>query len=321
MCKFIGIDVSKDKANVVVTGDIHEQQVEVENNTKGHQTLVKRLSQLGINEGHVCMEATGTYYEGLAEHLHRAGFRVSVVNPARIKDYGRSKGRRNKTDRLDAWLIADYCRTQQPAQWLPPSAEMRELRGMARRRESLMQMRQQEVNRLKSGAYQASMMAHTQQLITYLTQQVTEVERLIGQHIKAHRSLQRLCKLLTSIPGIALKSAWCILAEIQDMAVFASAKQLAAYAGLTPEQVVSGSSVRGQSRLTKFGNRRLRTAFFFPALVAMRSQPFFRAFAQRHLAKGLCKMAVVVLLMHKLIRIVFGVLKSGQPFNLATLTS
>lgn len=192
---------------------------------------------------------------------------------------------------------------------------------MGRRYDSLLKMRQQEINRLKSGAYHASMVAHTHQHLAFLKQQLSEVERLIRAHIKAHRALQRLCHLLTSIPGIGLKTAWRVLAEIQDIAIFASAKQLAAYAGLTPQRVESGSSVRGQSRLTKLGNRRLRTALFFPALVAMRSHLFFRQLAQRHLANGHCKMSVVGLLMHKLIRIIFGVLKSEQPFNLAALTS
>jgi transposase len=321
MSSHLGIDVSKDKLDVEVIGSEQTWRCEVSNSLQGYQRLCKQLGEWGVGEVEVCMEATGTYYEGVAEYLHQAGYRVSVVNPAWIKDYGKSQGRRNKTDRLDAWLIADYCRPQQPPQWQPPSPALRELRSMGRRYDSLLKMRQQEINRLKSGAYQARMVAHTHQHIAYLKQQLTEVEQLIRAHIKAHRSLQRLCKLLTSIPGIGLKTAWRVLAEIQDIAIFASAKQLAAYAGLTPERVESGSSVRGQSRLTKLGNRRLRTALFFPALVAMRSHPFFRQLALRHLDNGHCKMSVVGLLMHKLIRIIFGVLKSEQPFHLAALTS
>ena len=321
MSSNMGVDVSKDKLDVEVVSGEQSWRCEVENSLKGYHQLRKNLGQWGVEEVEVCMEATGTYYEGVAEYLHQAGYRVSVVNPARIKDYGKSQGRRNKTDRLDAGLIADYGRTQHPCQWQPPSPALRELRSMGRRYDSLLKMRQQETNRLKSGAYQASMVVHTQQHIAYLKQQLIELERLIRAHIKAHRSLQRLCHLLTSIPGIGLKTAWRVLAEIQDIAIFASAKQLAAYAGLTPERVESGSSVHRHSRLTKLGNRRLRTALFFPALVAMRSHPFFAAFVQRHLANGHCKMSVVGLLMHKLIRIIFGVLKSDHPFNLAALTS
>lgn len=320
MSTTIGIDVGKDELEVLVLHDEVEQRLAVENRPRGFKALLKALQRMGAGTGQVCMEATGTYYEGVAEYLHQAGYRVSVVNPARIKDYGKSKGRRNKTDRLDAWLIADFCRSQHPVQWLPPAPEMRALRSMAHRYDALMKMRQQEINRLKSGAYTPAMTAQTRQHIAQLKTQLVAVERLIGDHIKAHRSLQRLSHLLASIPGIGLKTAWRILAEIQDIALFSSAKQLAAYAGLTPERVESGASVRGQSHLTKLGNRRLRTALFFPALVAKRSQPFFTAFAQRHLDHGHCPMSVVAILMHKLIRIVFGVLKSGQPFDLALLT-
>lgn len=321
MSSYIGVDVSKDELEVLVMHHEQEQCLKVENSAKGFKTLRKALQRLGVREGQVCMEATGSYYEGVAESLYQAGYTVSVVNPAWVKDYGRSQGRRNKTDRLDAWLIADYGRTQQPVAWRPPSPALRELRSLVRRRAALMKMRQQEINRLKSGAYLSVMRAQTGDHITYLKEQVMAVERLIRQHMKAHRCLQRLSKLLTSIPGIGDKTAWCVLAEAQDLSVFSSAKQLAAYAGLTPQQCQSGSSLHGPSRLSQLGNRRLRTAFFFPALVAMRSHPFFRTLAQRHLANGHCKMSVVTLLMHKLIRIVFGVLKSGQPFNLAALTS
>lgn len=321
MSSSVGIDVSKDQLDVVVMQAEVEQHLKVENAPKGYKALVKNLHRLGVKDGRVCMEATGTYYEGVAQHLHEAGYRVSVVNPAWIKDYGKGQGRRNKTDRLDAWLIADYCRTQQPVEWMPPSPEMRQLRSMSHRYDSLMKMRQQEINRLKSGAYGPEMVAHTQQVMAYLQQQMTDIERLIHAHIKAHRALQRLCHLLTSIPGIGLKTAWRLLAEIPDFSLFSSARQLAAFAGLTPEHFESGSSVRGKSRLTRFGNRRLRTALFFPALVALRSHPFFRAFSQRHLDHAACKMQMVAIVMHKLIRIVFGVLKSGQPFDLAVLTS
>lgn len=321
MSNQIGIDTSKDLLEVVVEQDEQKTSLKVENKAKGYKALVKGLHRMGVKEGHVCIEATGTYHEGVAEYLHAAGYRVSVVNPAWVKAYGKGKGRRNKTDRLDAALIADYGRTQQPPAWQPPSPERRQLRSMSHRLDSLMKMRQQEVNRLKSGVYDTTMAAQTRSNIASLQRQIVEVERLIRAHIKAHRSLQRPCQLLVTIPGIGLKTAWRLLADIPDITLFSTARQLAAFAGLTPEHFESGSSVRGKSRLTRFGNRRLRSALFFPALVALRSHPFFSAFAQRHLAHAACKMQMVAIVMHKLIRIVFGVLKSGQPFDLAVLTS
>jgi transposase len=60
------------------------------------------------------MEATGTYAFPVAEVLFEAQHLVSVVNPARIKKYSESQLTRNKTDRLDASIIADFCNTQAP---------------------------------------------------------------------------------------------------------------------------------------------------------------------------------------------------------------
>jgi len=86
MSSSVGIDVSKDQLDVVVMQAEVEQHLKVENAPKGYKALVKNLHRLGVKDGRVCMEATGTYYEGVAQHLHEAGYRVSVVNPAWIKD-------------------------------------------------------------------------------------------------------------------------------------------------------------------------------------------------------------------------------------------
>jgi transposase len=128
-------------------------------------------------------------------------------------------------------------------------------------------------------------------------------------HLKAQRDL------LTSIPGIAETTATVILAEIRDLDTFDSADQLAAFAGLTPHEFSSGSSVHGKPRLSKIGNSRLRKALYMPAVVACRHNPFIRAFCDRLLAKGKSKMSMVGAAMHKLLRQAFGVLKSQKPFD------
>lgn len=320
MSSYIGIDVSKNQLEVLVMQGDQEVPMAVANEPKGWAALIRDLHKLGVQEGHACMEATGAYGEGIAQALYNAGYPVSVVNPAWVKGHGRGKGRRTKTDRLDAWRLANYCRSEQPDLWSPPPLEMRELRAMTRRLAALLDLRQQERNRLQSDAFSPAMNRVTLDLIAHLTRQMEDLQRLIQQHVKAHRSLQHLCHLLVTIPGIGFKTACCLIAEIQDISRFASAKQLAAYAGLCPEIAVSGLS-RSKSRLSPAANRRLRAALFFPALVVRRCSPFFSAIADRHIAAGHCKMSAIGILMHKLLRIVFGVWISGQPFDLARLTS
>jgi len=72
---------------------------------------------------HVCLEATGGWSEQVAISLSEAGHVVSIVNPARIKAFARSEMVRTKTDRIDAALIARFCRLHQPEPWTPPAPE------------------------------------------------------------------------------------------------------------------------------------------------------------------------------------------------------
>jgi transposase len=264
---------------------------------------------------HACLEATGYYGDDVAQFLHEAGYRVSVVNPARIKGYADSRLSRNKTDAADAALIADFCRTQQPEAWTPPPAEQRELQALVRHLENLTAMRQQEVNRRQAGIPSEMVLKTLDDHIAFLNQQIADLLRQIHDHIERHPHLRQQRDLLTSIPGIGDLTAYKLLAEIRDIAVFDNARQLAAFAGLTPRQHTSGSSVRGRTRLSKRGSSRLRAALYFPAIVAQRHNPILHPFAHRLLASGLSKLAVIAAVMRKLLHLVFGILKSGQPFD------
>jgi len=92
-------------------------------------------------------------------------------------------------------------------------------------------------------------------------------------------------------------------------------RQLAAFAGLNPYQRQSGSSVNGQSRLSKIGSKYLRKALYMPAIVATRWNPVIAKFAANLLQRGKCKMSALGAAMRKLLHIVFGVLKTQQPFR------
>ncbi len=87
------------------------------NTTKGHDELVSWLKGHKIDHAHICIEATGTYMEPVAECLYDAGYIVSVINPALGKAFAQSEGLRNKTDTVDARMLAEFCRQKRPAAW------------------------------------------------------------------------------------------------------------------------------------------------------------------------------------------------------------
>jgi transposase len=311
----LGIDISKAKFDVML---LHEGQSihEVFANTpKGFGKLRHWLKKQGVKQLHACMEATGTYGDDLAEYLYQQGWAVSVVNPSRIKSYAQSQLRRNKTDKSDAAVIADFCRTQQPDLWSPPDPAVRELRGLVRYLEDLHHMRTQQLNRLKAEPGSRTVSRNLRKHITFLDRQIQEVEDLIRQHIDQHPDLKHQKELLTSIPGIGDTTASSLLAEIGDWRSFPAARQLAAFAGLTPGQHQSGSSVRSRSHLTKVGNPHLRRILYLPALTARRYNPIIKPFCDNLSLHDKSKMVVIGAAMRKLLHIAFGVLKSDLPFD------
>lgn len=311
----LGIDVSKESLDVcLIFGDLCQSSV-FENNFTGHKQLIcwleKNCNQQRV---HACMEATGMYAFPLAEALHTAGQLVSMVNPARISAYAKSLLARNKTDRLDAVIIADFCRTQSPPEWHPPREELRELQALVRLLEDLTATRQAEVNRLKSGVRSADVAHVLEDHIRYLDDQIKRVEQLIGSHFDQNDDLARKKQLLLSIPGIGEKTAHTILGEILYLDSFEDARQVAAFAGLNPKQRLSGK-MKGHCSISKTGNAHLRKALYFPAIAARRYNPVIQEFCTRLEKNGLAPMEVIVAAMRKLLHIAFGVLKNARPFD------
>ena len=314
----LGIDISKASFDVaLLKGDKRPRSAKFDNTPSGFEQLSQWLSAQGVEQVHACLEATNIYGHALATYLCHQRHQVSIVNPARVKGYAKSQLSRTKNDRADAGLIARFCRDLKPSLWQPSAAEVAKLQGFSRRLEALEHMVIQEQNRLDicDEEFRADIEAHIQ----FLNGQAESVKKRLHEHIKAHESLAKQHQLLTSIAGIGDKTAAIVLAEIGTLTVFSSARQLAAFAGLTPQEFTSGSSVNGKTRLCKIGNPRLRKALYFPALTSIRHCPEIRAFRERLLQAGKTKMQVVGAVMHKLIRVIYGVLNSGQPFDPAKL--
>jgi transposase len=315
MGSILGIDVSKDSLDVVLVKGERSNHKVFSNSGVGYKYLHNWLIAQQAGQAHACLEATGQYGEAVAEFLHRRGYRVSVVNPARIKRYGESKLHRNKTDKADAALIAEFCQKENPPLWGPLPAEVQHLRALVRRLDDLQAAYQQERNRSLSGEKDAWVLDDLQIHLTYLQERIQAARQAIQQHIEQQPQLRSRQELLISIPGIGKLTAARLLAEIGDISAFEDAPQLAAYAGLNPKGSRSGSSVHKKTHISKEGRAFLRYILYMPAIVARKHNPIIIAFCKRLSQRRLAEMAIVVAAMRKLIHIIFGVLKNQTPFN------
>jgi len=314
---YLGIDIAKRTFDVaLLTQDGKPKHKSFANSAQGFDALLLWLKQNLVTDRtglHACLEATGTYGDALARFLVSAGHRVSVVNPSAIRAFARTELSRTKTDKADAVRIARFCQMHQPTAWTPPTEEIAILQALVRRLETLRQMHQMEKQRQEGAP--ASIHASVTAVLSVLEEQIAQVEEQIRDHVDRHPDLREQSDLLQSIPGIGAATAATLLCELGDWSRFASARSAAAYVGLVPRVHESGTSVRGRSSLCKIGNGRLRKALYFPAMNAVRFNPVLKAMAQRLMASGKSKMAILGAAMRRLVHLAFGVLKSGKPFD------
>ncbi len=315
---YVGIDVAKLTFVAAVKVNHKYRSKSFGNGAKGFKLFIQWLEKFSTQQPHVCMESTGKYGDKLALFLHDNGCLVSVVNPANIKYFMKSQLARNKTDSVDAKYICQYCELSKPSLWKPLAKEVRNLKSLVTRLETLNNTVLQEQNRLEN--VDESIKDFIDNHIIYLKKQIKDIENQINEHISAHESLKTNAKLLKSITGIGEKTTHKILAFLSHVDTFDSARQLAAYVGLNPQQSQSGTSLN-YSRISKTGNGKLRQMFYMPALVAIKHDPNIKAFYERLLSKGKAKKVAICAVMRKLVHIIYGVLTSQQPFKTQKIRS
>jgi len=314
----LGIDIAKETFQVALMpldapGTYREKSFE--NNSKGHVALVAWLGKQALPAGvHACMEATGPYGEALACLLDGKVACLSVENPKRIKGYGSCRNQRSKSDPADARLMAHYCATQNPPAWRRPSEGEFKIRALSRRLDNLKIQLNAEKNRLQITCerfLQKDLKAH----LRFLANHIKSVEAELLATIGADPALAKSHQLLCGIKGVGPLSGAIILAELPDLACLRNARQLAAYAGVTPRHKQSGTSGSNYTPMSKAGSSRLRKALFFPAMSAMRFNPLCVTFADRLKEKDKRPIVVIGAVMTKLLHLIFGILRSGKPFN------
>lgn len=313
MKTILGIDISKLKFDVALLINKKFYCKKFDNTAAGFNKLADWLKSKDVLSAHACMEATGKYGLRLAEWLSSRDFIVSIVNPLSIKGFAQSQLTRNKTDAADAKLIAKFTEALNPEPWIPPRPKVQELRDWVDRCENLKAILLQEENRLEVQT-NTDIKHRIEMHIAWLEKEVLELEKAIQQKIDKDPDLKNQNELLQSIPGIGKKTSATILAYVA-FERFKSAKEVAAFIGVNPRQRTSGTSIKGRTRLSKTGNAYLRKSLFMPAITAIRFNSTIKRFAEELTNNGKTKMVIIGATMRKLVHIMYGVLKSGQPFD------
>ncbi len=297
------------------------QKSKIPNNDRGHLTLLRWMlknCQAAAKDLCLVLEATGVYHRPLADFAHQQGLRVIVANPGRAAEHASSNNRLNKNDQIDARGLQRYGnQLENVHDYQPESPEIQALQAMLSRLRQLDKDLQRERNRLEKCPFIAESRVLADSIrrqIKYLSKEKTRVQQQIDELIKENTELKHLQKLLTSIIGIAkLTSQWLLPLLYRQR--FDSARQLAAFLGLTPVHKSSGTSLKKRGRLSGRGNRYLRSRLYMPAVSAKRHDPAMAEFYDTLIRRGKSPKQALSAIMRKLVHVAYGVVKNNCPYQ------
>lgn len=317
---FAGIDLSA-KTLAVATIDSRNnltKAVNFANNASGFSKLFRYLQKLGKN-WKVCLEPTSNYHLAVARRLHKtAWITVSVVNPKAVHDFAGSMFTRAKTDAKDAQLLAIFALRMAPAAWEPPTVAQMELRAISRHIDNLVKRQTAIKNRIhanKKAEAPAIVGPELRAELRSVQARIIRLRKAALVLIKADNVMARHRVQLNSIVGVADASAIRFIAELGVLPKHLTKRQWVAAAGLDLVVRESGTSLKGKRRISKKGNKHLRSALNIPAVVAARYCPEVKAYYEKLQARGLVKVSALCAVMRKLLQAIWGMFRSDTLFN------
>jgi transposase len=386
MALFVGIDVSKEKFDVCGVGDEGKKMFSLScsMNREGFDKLILKLpNETSVLVG---MESTASYHIALFSYLTAKGYQVAIINPLLVANFAKLSLRKTKTDKKDAFTIAQFLLFRKEAiATQTTSPRLTELKDLSRRRERLADQMTSLKNDMKrilsvtfpeletiTGVFTKStlrllawfpsahairkeghevvaniILTHSKgkkssasvealmdlaassvgaaspakdlilkqeaTLLLHLQEQDEEIMKLMINLLD--EKMKRDAEILTSMKGIGDKTALNFLIELGgDVRAFDNDKKLIAAAGLDPTTYESGK-YKGESKISKRGNRHLRRVIWLMATKVIISNQVFRAYYQRRRKDGLIYKMAVLATAHKLIRVMFSMLVNERVFE------
>ena len=313
-----GIDIGKSKfCAAVANAKGTVQVIELDNRTSSFAKLLA-WARRHAGEGtpvKFCMESTGDYGDNLALFLADSGVHVSVVNPAEVKRFGVYKGFLNKTDMADAKIIALYAADAAPKAWQFTDPARRELFRLIRRVTQLTKMEAMELNRKECPeAIGKTCMKSIEDHLAFIRKEKRALQAAIAAIIEADVQLKKAYELITSIPALGKGSANIILVDMPPVEAAASAKEWAAASGTNAVTRKSGTSLN-TSRMSRKGRKSVRCTLWMPTLLGRKKMRELEDLYDRLRARGRNHKQALTACVHKMLMIVYGVLKNHRPYE------
>jgi transposase len=289
-----GVDVSKAKLDACIEpGGIFAS---FDNNAAGIAELAAfcRQHQAGL----AVMEATGGYERRAFLLLWEAGMPCALTNPRSVRRYAEAMGILEKTDRLDAGVIARFAHAKNLQPTLAPTLPQQRLKALVARLRQVTDDLTVQKQRCASLADNAEMLASIGEVITLLKRQSRTLEGEIASMIDDDPLWAQLAEAWRSVKGVAGRTVARLMADVPEIGTYSN-KAIAKLVGLAP--LADDSGKRHGKRSVRGGRAAVRSILFLVAAIAAKHDKTLAAFRDRLLAAGKPKMVVRIALAHKLL--------------------
>jgi transposase len=308
--EIFGIDISKDVFDVYSHQKGHHS---FKNDAQGFKSFLKVITKDAL----VVMEATGYYHYLFAQFLHKKKVQVSVVNPLSVKRFIQMKLAKVKTDKSDAKAICEYGQMNEVPLYTALTDVQAECLQLFRLLDNYLKKRTQTKNKKHGeevlGIPSKYVYGSLKRDLKHLDKEIKGIEARLLELVKQDQ--QHQLTLLKSIPGMGMKTALFLIVVTDGFSKFETASQLCSYVGITPTIRESGSSVRGRSRISKVGNKKLRNLLFLCAFSACKHNKACKEIYERIVNKGKSKKLALIAVANKLLKQAFAIAKSGRPYD------
>ena len=312
--KYAGIDVSKKTLHLAILEPAWEG--EFLNTAAGHRKIARKL---GRGRFRVVIEATGTYSQEIARALaETASVEVMVANPRTTKAFAGALDQRGKTDGMDCVMLARFASAMPFRPWKPPSEASYILKRLMRRRAQLSRQQTAEKVRLKEErcVVQADpfVAEDIEVNLQHLAGRIERIEKRALEHVRAHGELEQWLTQLVTIPGVANVTGLALMAERGELIDELGARQLTAYSGLDPQPWQSGG-MDARRRISKRGNKYLRTTLYMASWNVARHAPEVGAWRQKLIDRGKAPKVANIAVARRLLHAVVGMEETGTDWD------
>jgi transposase len=300
----IGVDISK------ATLDVHAypmgQATSFPNTQNGFKALLKWLTVFDVTR--VVFEPTGAYHHDFERALGNAGIALCKINPLQARRYAQSRGKRAKTDAVDAAMLARMGHEHglEPRPILSQAID--EMKELSVARLALIKDRTAAMNR-KHVRRSALLQRQCKVRIAQINKQIKEIDTAIEAIIASQPDLEGKEKILLSIPGIGPAAARALIIDMPELGTIDNA-QAASLVGVAPIPKESGA-YKGQSRIGG-GRAHVRQALYMPALVACRYNPDLKTKYHALIKAEKPKKKAIIAVMRKLVVLANALLSKGK---------